>query len=89
MSEAKTVSAMNARQQLGRLLDDVKFRGSEYVIEKNGQPAAVIIPVERHRQYLQIRESDFKRVETLRAKLKGDPTLEDDLQETAAEVRRG
>ena len=89
MSQAKTVSAMNARQQLGRLLDDVKFKGSEYVIEKNGEPAAVMIPVERHQQYLQTRESDFKRVEALRAKLKGDPTLEEDLEEAAAGVRRG
>ncbi len=80
---------MNARQQLGKLLDDVKFKGSEYIIEKNGQPAAVMIPVERHRQYLQTRESDFNRVETLRAKLKGDPTLERDLEEAATEVRRG
>ena len=88
MNQVKKVSAMNARQQLGRLLDDVKFKGSEYVIEKNGQPAAVMIPVERHRQYLQTRESDFGQVETLRAKLKGDSALERDLQEAAAEVRR-
>ena len=76
MSQAEIVSAMNARQQLGRLLDDVKFKGGEYVIEKNGQPAAVMIPVERHRQYLRTRESGFGRVEILRAKLEGDATLE-------------
>ena len=31
MSQAEIVSAMNARQQLGRLLGDVKFKGGEYV----------------------------------------------------------
>ena len=35
-----------------------------------------MIPVERHQQYLRTRESDFGRVEILRAKLEGDATLE-------------
>lgn len=79
---------MSARQQLGQLLDDVRFKGGEVVIEKNGQPAAVLVPVEIHARYLKMREKDFHRVEALRAKLKGDAELEADIIEAAAEVRR-
>lgn len=89
MKVTKTVSAMNARQQFGQLLDEVRFKGNEYIIEKNGQPAAVMISVERHESYLRQRQEDFDRIEALRAKLKSDKTLQRDIDEAAREVRRG
>lgn len=88
MSQTRTISAMNARQQLGQLLDDVRFRSGEVVIEKNGQPAAVLISVELHAQYTRLREADFAKVEAIRAKLKGDTELEADILEASAEVRQ-
>lgn len=86
---AKRVNARDPKQRLGTLLDDVRLTGTEYVIERASQPAAVIIPVETYRRYQQAREEAFDRIEALRQQLaeNEDPTeLEAAIVEAAREV---
>ncbi len=51
----RTVSAMEARKHFGELLEQVRYRGDQVVIERAGRPMAVLVPVgearemERHR----------------------------------------
>jgi prevent-host-death family protein len=45
----RTVSAQDARQRLGKLLEGVCCRGDEVVIERAGKPMGVVIPMERYR----------------------------------------
>ncbi len=40
----KTISASKAREQFADITDEVGFRGATYVIVKNGQPIADIVP---------------------------------------------
>ncbi len=40
------VTAMDARQRLGELLDRVHFRHDAFVIERKGKPLAVLVPVQ-------------------------------------------
>ena len=44
-----TVTAIQARQNLGDLLDHVRLRQDSYVIERNGKPMAALVPLERLR----------------------------------------
>lgn len=48
VSMKRTVSAGEARQRLGQLLEGVYYRGDEVVIERAGKPMAVVIPAERY-----------------------------------------
>ena len=44
----KRISVTDARRGLGRLMDEVILKGVDYIVERNGKPVAVIIPVERY-----------------------------------------
>src|SRR5262245_55379356 len=47
----KTVSAEEARRQFGKLLDAVATCHERVVIERRGQPAAVLVPVNVYEQW--------------------------------------
>jgi prevent-host-death family protein len=40
----RTLSAVEARQKLGEILESVYYRGDEVVIERAGKPMAVVVP---------------------------------------------
>jgi prevent-host-death family protein len=44
----RTVSAMEARRSFGELLDGVRLRNDEVVIERNGKTVAVIVSPDRY-----------------------------------------
>jgi prevent-host-death family protein len=41
----RKVTALKARQNLGRLLEEVCYRGDQCVIERAGRPMAAVVPV--------------------------------------------
>jgi len=41
----KKVTALKARKTLGQLLEEVYYRGDQYVIERAGKPMAAIVPL--------------------------------------------
>lgn len=42
-----TVSAMDIRRGLGKLLSRAELRGEEFLVEKGGKPVAVIVPYKK------------------------------------------
>jgi len=36
---------MKARQQLGTILEEVYYRGEQYIIERAGKPMAALVPL--------------------------------------------
>ncbi len=42
----KKISAYEARRQLGNLINEVQYGGDTYIIERHGQPAAVLVSVD-------------------------------------------
>jgi prevent-host-death family protein len=44
-SMTKTITAMKARQSFGQLLEEVYYRGEQFVIERAGKPMAALIPL--------------------------------------------
>lgn len=41
----KRMNALKVRKNLGRLLEDVYYKGDQYVIERAGRPMAAVVPV--------------------------------------------
>jgi prevent-host-death family protein len=46
MSSKRVISALTARSQMGSLLDQVALHRRSFVIEKRGQPKAVLLGIE-------------------------------------------
>ena len=69
----RKLSAMEARQRFGEILEGVHYRGDEVVIERAGKPMAVIIPTERYDALQQSRERVFAFIEKNRERNKDIP----------------
>jgi prevent-host-death family protein len=46
----RTISTLEARRQLGDILNRVALRNDQFIIERKGQPLAAVVPVARLRQ---------------------------------------
>lgn len=57
---SETVSAVEARQRFGEMLNRVALRGEEIVIERAGRKIARLVPVEEKTKRLQSR-LDFRK----------------------------
>lgn len=62
----RTVSAMQARQKLGEILEGVYYKGDEVGIERAGKTMGMIIPVERYQSMERARERFFATVDGIR-----------------------
>jgi prevent-host-death family protein len=62
-----TISAFDARRKFGKVLDRVAAGGENVVVERHGEPVAVVIPVEAYRQWQSQRDASRARLfETFR-----------------------
>jgi prevent-host-death family protein len=70
MDMIKKVSALKTRKNLGQLLEEVYYRGDQYIIERAGRPMAAVVPVWQLQQWQKRRERFFGMVDELRKKNK-------------------
>jgi antitoxin YefM len=73
----KVVSAFKARQNLGQILDEARYQGSRFLVERAGKPMAVVVGIEEWESIL----------ETL-AEL-NDPEYLDSIREARREIELG
>jgi prevent-host-death family protein len=87
----KKVTAIKARKNLGELLEEVYYRGDQYVIERAGKPMAAIVPLWQLEAWLKRREEFFDMVDEVHQRpLDVAPeVIEQDLQEAIRAVRAG
>ena len=52
----KLVGATEARDRLRRILDEVQYQGNKYIIERHGQPAVAVVPIEIYERWKQQRK---------------------------------
>lgn len=52
----KLVGATEARDGLRRILDEVQYQGDKYIIERHGQPAVAVVPIQIYEQWKQQRK---------------------------------
>jgi prevent-host-death family protein len=64
----KKVNALKARQNLGQLLEEVYYKGDQYIIERAGKPMAAVVPVWQLEEWQKRRERFFSMVEETQAK---------------------
>jgi len=57
---------LKARGNLGQILEEVYYRGDEYIIERAGKPMAAVVPVEQYEQWRKEREELFALVDRVR-----------------------
>ena len=60
------VSAMQARQRLGDLLDRVYHKDDHFVIKRANKPMAAVIPMREYEHFLKQRDGDFGALARLR-----------------------
>jgi prevent-host-death family protein len=85
----KKITAVKARKNLGQLLEEVYYRGDQYVIERAGKPMAAVVPVWYLEEWLKRRERFFDMVDEVRQGQEGisPEAIEQDIQDAIEAVR--
>jgi len=85
----KKINALKARQQLGQLLEEVYYRGDQYIIERAGKPMAAVVPVWFLDAWQQRREQFFAMVDAVHARNAEVPpeVIEREVAEAVQHVR--
>ena len=86
----KKVNALKARQNLGQLLEEVYYRGDQYIIERAGKPMAAIVPISHLEERQKHRERLWAAIEAVWARTKDVPPdiIEQEIAEAVQSVRR-
>jgi prevent-host-death family protein len=58
----KIVSAFEARRNFGKVLQDVLANGDKVIVERHGEPVAVVVPVAVYEQWQRNRQEFFDKV---------------------------
>lgn len=64
----RKINALKVRQNLGQLLEEVYYKGDQYVIERAGRPMAAVVPVWQLKEWQERRARFFGMVDDLRSK---------------------
>ena len=59
----KKVNALKARQNFGQMLEEVYYKGDQFVIERAGKPMAAVIPLWQLEEWQKRRGQFFAAVE--------------------------
>jgi len=86
----KTVSAVRARGNLGQILEEVYYRGDQYIIERSGRAMAAVVPVEQYEQWRAERDAFFKLIDEIRSRNKNvkPEQIERDIAAAVRAVRK-
>lgn len=84
----KVVGAFEARRSFGQILQDVSAKGDKVVVERHGQPIAVVVPFHVYEQWKRRRDAFFDQLEEVARRAGLSPNEADELVEEAVrEVR--
>ena len=83
----KRMTVSDARNNLGELVDSVRYQGSPVLLEKSGKPAAVVVPVEAFVKWHQQRAKDFDVIRRIQNSVK-DNFTEEEAMNLALEAQR-
>lgn len=75
----RIMGVTEARSRLGELVDQVRYQGDAVVLEKNGRPAAALVPIALFEQLLKHREAAYHVVTDVQAQNEALAIDEDEL----------
>jgi prevent-host-death family protein len=86
----KTVTALEARTQLGQLMKDVQKGGARVLVEKSGVPMVGIISADEFKRLVAEREARFEVVDRIRGRLPAIPEakVSEDVRAAVKHARR-
>ncbi len=53
------ITSFEVRRKFGRVLQEVLAKGRKFIVERHGEPIAVIVPIETYQQWKQTRSAFF------------------------------
>ena len=85
----KTVNALKARKNLGQLLEEVYYKGDQYVIERAGRPMAAVVPIWQLEEWQKRRQRFFGMVGELWQRIKKEKpdVIEREVDDASRAVR--
>ncbi len=86
----KTINALKARRNFGQLLDEVFYKGDQFIVERAGKAMAVVVPINQYMQWKERRERFFAMIDEMRAGNKDVPSevIEAEVEEAVRAVRQ-
>lgn len=58
----KRIGVTEARSNLSEIVEQVQFRGNAYIINRNGKPAAAVVPIDVYENWKRQRRAFFDSV---------------------------
>ncbi len=85
----KKINALKARQNLGQLLEEVYYKGDQFIVERAGRPMAAVVPVWQVEEQSKRRERFFATVDEIRQSNRGikPAVIEQEVGEAVKTVR--
>lgn len=85
----KKVNALKARQNFGQMLEEVYYKGDQFVIERAGKPMAAVVPLWQLEEWQKRREQFFAAVEDAQQQNQDvtPEVIEQEVQEAIRAVR--
>lgn len=85
----KRVTALNARKNLGTIMNAVSLRNDQYIVERKGKPLVAIVPIKKLEQLDKARQRFFKNMSKISDSFAGeDPKLLDNILEEATKAAK-
>lgn len=85
----KTIGAFEVRRQFGKMLTGVLTNDDRYIIERHGEPVAVLVPLELYEQWTRSRDRFFDQIESAAKRTDMPPDEADALVRDAIREARG
>ena len=86
----KVVTALNARQKFGTIMNAVLFKNDQYVVERKGMPMVAIISIKKFKQMDKARQRFFSNMSKISNSFAGEDLekLEDILSEATQAAKQ-
>ncbi len=88
---AKELTALKMRGNLGEILEEVYYKGQEFIIKRGKKPMAVLVPLDEFESLKKQRRADMSVFDNIRTKAKtySAKEIESDIDEALKAVRKG
>ena len=85
----KRVTALNARKNLGTIMNAVSLRNDQYIVERKGKPLVAIVPIKKLEQLDKARQRFFRNMSKISDSFAGkDAKILDNILEEATKAAK-
>ncbi len=85
----KRVTALNARKNLGTIMNAVSLRNDQYIVERKGKPLVAIVPIKKLEQLDKARQRFFRNMSKISDSFAGkDIKILDNILEEATKAAK-